>query len=186
EESPPNISVVAKKQPVKVNANDFDFRPDGTDTNLNVAVLRGQVRVRAEKGNLSCELMTIKSSTRQNRTESVVAERHLMMEQGDNRVTGEKAVYTAATDRMEVTGAPAWRMGAREGTAGVLEFDLKTLAYRATRNVQMRFPAGSFGASPWLSPKSAGRTNALVVATQTGDATNGAATQSLIATNRPS
>ena len=185
ETSPPTNAVASKKQPVKVNADDFDFRPDGTDTNLNVAVLRGQVRVRAEKGNLSCELMTIKSSTRQNRTESVVAERHLVMEQGDNRVTGEKAVYTAATDMMEVMGAPAWKMGQREGTADVLAFDLKNRAYRATRNVQMRLPAGSFGPSPWLSPKSAGSVNALVVAAPSGDPTNRATTASLIATNRP-
>src|SRR5216117_1913603 len=184
EPSPATNAVASKKQPVKVNADDFDFRPDGTETNLNVAVLRGQVRVGAEKGNLSCELMTIKSSTRQNRTESVVAERHLVMEQGDNRVTGEKAVYTAATDMMEVMGAPAWKMGAREGTAKVLAFDLKNRAYRATRNVQMRLPAGSFGASPWLSPMSAGRANALAVAAPTGEPTNRAATASLITTNR--
>src|SRR5207244_561577 len=95
-------AVASKKQPVKVNADDFDFRPDGTDTNLNVAVLRGQVRVAAEKGNLSCELMTIKSSSGQNRTESVVAERHVMMEQGDNRVTGGKEVYRAGNEMVEV------------------------------------------------------------------------------------
>jgi lipopolysaccharide export system protein LptA len=143
------------------------------------------VRVGAEKGNLSCELMVIKSSTRQNRTESVVAERHLVMEQGNDRVTGEKAVYTAANDVLEVTGAPTWKMGQREGTADVLAIDLQNRAYRATRNVQMRFPAGSFGPSPWLSPKSAGGTDALVVAAQTGDPTNGAAPAGLIATNRP-
>jgi lipopolysaccharide export system protein LptA len=185
ETSPATNSVTSKKQPIKVNTDDFDFRPDETDSNVNVAVLRGQVRVGAEKGNLSCELMTIKSSSDQNRTESVVAERHVVMEQGDNRVTGEKAVYTAANDLMEVTGAPAWKMGQREGTAEVLAFDLKNRAYRATRNVQMKFPAGSFGPSPWLSPKSAGRTNAPAVAALTSDPTNGAATASLIATGQP-
>src|SRR5438552_10404124 len=179
-------AVASKKQPVKVNADDFDFRPDGTETNLNVAVLRGQVRVGAEKGNLSCELMTIKSSTRQNRTESIVAERHVVMEQGDNRVTGGKAVYTAANEMMEVTGAPAWKMGPREGTAEVLVFDMQNRAYRATRNVQMRFPAGSFGPAPWLSPQAAGRTNVLALAAATGEPTNVAATttSSLVATNR--
>src|SRR6185369_11658420 len=126
------------KQPIKVNADDFDFRPDATDTNLNIAVLRGQVRVGAEDGTLSCELITVKSATRQNRTESVVAERHLVMEQGDNRVTGDKAVYEARDETVEVTGSPAWRMGLREGTAEILAFDMKNRAYRAERNVQMR------------------------------------------------
>jgi lipopolysaccharide export system protein LptA len=182
ERSPPTNSVAANSQPIKVNADDFDFRPDATDTNLNIAVLRGQVRVAAEKGNLSCELITIKSSTGLNRPESVVAERHLVMEQGDNRVTGEKAVYTATNGMMEVTGAPAWRMGQREGTAAVLAFDMQHRVYRASRDVQMRFPAGSFGSAPWLSPKSAARAGP--VAESIGDRTDRAATTSLIATNR--
>ena len=55
--------------------------------------------------------MTIKSSTGQNRTESAVAERQVVMEQGDNRVTGEKAVYTAANDIMEVTGTESSHAG---------------------------------------------------------------------------
>jgi lipopolysaccharide export system protein LptA len=186
EPSPGTPAESSKKQPVKVNADDFDVRPDKTDTNLNVAVLRGQVRVAAEQGNLSCELMTIRSSARQNRTESVVAERQLVMEQGNNRVTGEKAVYTAADDTMEVTGAPAWKMGEREGTAELLAFDLKNRAHRATGNVRMKFPAGSFGSSPWLLPKSTGRTNAPVVAIQTGDGTTGATVDTQSVTNRPS
>jgi len=181
ETAPPTNSVAASKQPIKVNADDFEFRPDLTDTNLNISVLRGQVRVSAEKGNLSCESITIKSTTDKNKTESVVAERRLVMEQGNNRVTGEKAVYTATNEIMEVTGAPAWRMGQREGTAEVLAFDMQHRVYRASRNVQMRFPAGSFGPAPWLSPKSAGR--ASTVAKSIGDRTDRAATASLIATN---
>src|SRR4030095_8339922 len=50
------------KHPIQVHADEFDFRPDGLDTNLNIAVLRGQVRVGAEDGTLSCELITVKSS----------------------------------------------------------------------------------------------------------------------------
>jgi len=86
---------------------------------------------------------------------------------------------------MEVTGAPAWKMGEREGTADDLAFDLKNRAYRARRNVQMKFPAGSFGPSPWLSPKTDRRSNALIVAAPSGDPTNTAATGSLIASDRP-
>jgi len=175
------------KQPIKVNADDFDFRPDGTDTNLNIAVLRGQVRVGAENGTLSCELITVKSSTRQNRTESVVAERHVVMEHENNRVTGDKAVYEARNETMELTGAPAWRLGPREGTAEILAFDMKNRAYRAERTVRMRFPAGSFGPAPWLSPISAGKRSDLFAAAHSGDRTSGTATPTagVIATNHP-
>jgi len=183
---PATNAAAAKKQPIKVKADDFIFRPDETDTNLNVAVLRGQVRVDAEKANLSCEFMTLKSSTDQNRIESVVAERHVVMEQADNLVRGEKAVYTSANELMEVTGGPAWKMGQRDGTAdGVLTFDIRNRAYRATRNVQMRFPAASLGPAPWLSPRSSGRSNALAVNAPAGDPTNGPASAGLIRTNHP-
>jgi len=175
------------KQPIKVNADDFDFRPDATDTNLNIAVLRGQVRVGAEDGTLSCELITVKSSTRPNRTEGVVAERHVVMEQGDNRVTGDKAVYEARDETVEVTGAPAWRLGPREGTAEILALDMKNRAYRAERTVRMRFPPGSFGPAPWLSPMSARQSTEVIAAAQSGGRTrsSGSPTTGAIATNRP-
>jgi lipopolysaccharide export system protein LptA len=73
-------------------------------------------------------------------------------------------------------------MGQREGTAAVLAFDMQHRVYRASRDVQMRFPAGSFGSAPWLSPKSAARAGP--VAESIGDRTDRAATTSLIATNR--
>src|SRR5262249_1532967 len=143
--------VSEKNQLIKVNADDLVYRPDMTDTNLNVALLRGQVRVAAERGNLSCEFMTIRSSASQNRIERIVAERHVVMEQADHLVSGEKAVYTSADELMEVTGGPAWKMGPREGTAEALGFDMKNRSYRAARNVRMKFPAASFGPSPWLA-----------------------------------
>ncbi len=175
--------VSAKDQLIKVNADDLVFRPDMTDTNLNVALLRGQIRVAAEQGNLSCEFMTIKSSASQNRIERIVAERHVVMEQADHLVSGEKAVYTSADELMEVTGGPAWKMGSREGTAEVLAFDMKQRAYRAARNVRMKFPAASFGPSPWLAPKPTARADARLLAGPTSDPTNGAASASLLATN---
>src|SRR5205823_8299341 len=57
-------------------------------------------------------------------------------------------------------------------------------AYRATRNVQMRFPAGSFGPSPWLSPKPAGHTNILAVAAPAEDPTSRDTASILIAPSR--
>ena len=172
-ESPPSTNpVTVKKPPVQVSADDFDFRPDSANTNQNVAMFRGKVRVDAEKGKLGCELMTIKSSVPGNRTESVVAEQHVEMEQGESRVTGDKAVYTAASETVAVTGRPAWKMGQRAGSAETLTFDLKNKAYHASREVQMRLPAGSFGRTPWLLPNSAARTNLVTASAKSAGTTN--------------
>ena len=178
-------AAVSKTEPVKAYADDFDFRPDATDTNLNVALLDGHVRVSAEKGNLSCGRMTVRSSRLRNRTETVLIEQGVVMAQGNNRVTGERAVYTAANDSMEVSGAPAWTMDQREGTAEVLVLDLKRRAYRATRNVQMRLPPGSLGKTPWMLPKAAA-TNRPPAAAASGPGPDGrVAAVSPVATNWP-
>jgi lipopolysaccharide export system protein LptA len=154
-ENPPAPHVVSSEgQPVRVRAGEFEFKPDLENTNFNLGVFRDDVRVSGEKGNLNCELMTIRSTAQSNRTESVVTERAVVMEQGDRRVTGDKAIYTAATDTVEITGQPAWMMGQRKGTADILAFNLRDKSYRATGNVRMRLPPESFGRTPWLLPKS--------------------------------
>ena len=166
ESSSETTAAAAEGQPAQVRAGDFEFKPDVADTNFNLAVFRDNVRVNSGKGNLDCELMTIMSSAQSNRTESVTAERSVVMEQGDNRVTGEKAVYTATNELVEVTGSPAWKMSQREGTAEVLAFDLKNKAYQAARNVRMRLPPGALGAST-LRSGSAARTNVAASGTST-------------------
>jgi len=158
-------------QPVRVRAEDFEFQPDLANTNLNLAVFCGQVQVQSGKGNLSCEIMSIKSSAPDNRTQSAVAQGGVVMEQGDKRVTGDEAVYTAATETVEVTGRPAWKMGPREGVAEALKFDLTNGVYRATRNVRMRLPAGSFGSSTWLLPETRDGVSASAPATASVRAT---------------
>jgi lipopolysaccharide export system protein LptA len=157
----------AKGQPVLARGDDFQFKPDGADTNFNIASFSGNVQVKSEKGNLSCELMTIRSTAQSNRTESVVAERSVVMEQGNNRVTGAKAVYTATNEMVEVTGKPSWKLSQREGTAEVLAFDLKSRAYQATRDVRMRLPPGGLGASTWLARGVVARTNTTAGVTST-------------------
>lgn len=143
-------SAAATAQPVRVFADDFLYRPEPANTNYNLALLKGGVRVNSGTGKLACEQMTIRSLATSNRTESVFAERGVVMEQGDRRVTGDEAVYTAAADTVEVTGTPAWRMGPRVGTAGLLVFDLTNGVYRARGGVRMQLPAGSLGRSGWL------------------------------------
>ncbi|PYK63196.1 MAG: hypothetical protein DME21_03775 [Verrucomicrobia bacterium] len=167
ESSSETTATAAEGQPAQVRAGDFEFKPDVADTNFNLAVFRGNVQVNSGKGNLGCELMTIISTAQSNRTESVVAERSVVMEQGDNRVTGEKAVYTATNALVEVTGNPEWKMSQREGTSEVLAFDLKNRAYHAARNVRMRLPTGALGASTWLPSGSAARTNVAASGTST-------------------
>ena len=159
-------AVAEEKRPVKVKAGDFDFRPDAANTNLDVAVFHGNVSVDAGKGKLTCGLMTITSSVRNHRTERMVAERGVVIEQEDSLVTSEKAIYTASTATVEMTGSPAWKVGDREGRADVLVFDVTNRAYQELRNVQMRLPPGAFGRSAWLLPKTPRQTGESATTTE--------------------
>ncbi|TMP97796.1 MAG: hypothetical protein E6L09_12655 [Verrucomicrobia bacterium] len=149
---PATSAMPGQGQPTQVRANEFEFRPDLANTNFNLAVFHDRVQVTSERGNLSCGLMTLKVWAPSNRTESVMAERNVVMEQGERRVTGDRTVYTAASDTVEVTGHPVWKMGQSEGSAELLTFDQAKGIYRATGNVGTRLPAGSFGRSAWLFP----------------------------------
>lgn len=157
-------------RPVDVFADDFEFKPDAAVTNANVAMLRGNVRLNNPDGGerLSCRLMTVNFAAPESRTEGVgsrqkvtgvVAERDVVVERGEDRVTADKAVYAADAGAVEMTGRPAWRVEQGSGSAATLVFDLKSRGYRASGDVRMQMPPGSFGGKVWLSPGSVGRPN---------------------------
>ncbi|HEY2953180.1 MAG TPA: LptA/OstA family protein, partial [Verrucomicrobiae bacterium] len=135
---------------VEIFADEGSLKSGATDTNTSIAFARGHVRVLHPEGTMSCAVMTMITAARSNRVERIVAEENVVLEQGDSRVTSERAVYAAATDSLEMTGHPAWRMGAREGRAQRLFFDLQRKEYRATQDVFMRLPAGALGSAAWL------------------------------------
>jgi lipopolysaccharide transport protein LptA len=64
---------------------------------------------------------------------------------------------------VELTGQPAWQIGAQEGSARRLNFDLRNGVSLARGEVRTKLPPGALGQSAWLLPASARRTN--VVAT---------------------
>jgi len=136
-----------KGPPVQVLADDFQFGSDAVETNVSVAVFTGHVRVNDERAKLRCESMTLRSAAASGRTESVVAERSVVVEQAENRVTADKAVYSATSESILMTGGPTWNLGSREGRAEILAFDLKNRAYQAKRDVQMRLPPGAWPVS---------------------------------------
>ncbi|HKS36771.1 MAG TPA: LptA/OstA family protein, partial [Verrucomicrobiae bacterium] len=132
---------------------------DTVRTNFNLAILRGNVRVNDEQGKLRCETLTIASAAQGGLTEGAVAEGQVVVEQGGDRVTAERAVYSAASGAVELTGKPEWIVRQLEGTAETLAFDVTNRIYRASRNVRMRLPPGAFGQTAWLLPKTGGTTN---------------------------
>jgi lipopolysaccharide export system protein LptA len=157
----PTNAVPDKAQPVEVLADDFRFRADAVRTNFNLAILHGNVQLNDEQAKLRCKTLTISSAAQGGLTESAVAEGQVVVEQGRDRVTAEKAVYSAADGAVELTGKPTWIVRQLEGTAERVAFDVTNRTYRAARNVRMRLPPGAFGQTAWLLPKTGVTTNVL-------------------------
>ena len=143
----------AAAKPVEIFADEGSLKSSVTDTNIHTAIARGRVRVLHPEGTMSCALLTMTTAAPSNRVERIVAQENVVLEQGDTRVTSDRAVYAAATGSLEMTGHPAWRMGTREGRAQTLLFDLLRREYRATQDVFMRLPAGALGSAAWLAAR---------------------------------
>ena len=121
----------------------------------NLAVFQNKVRVtetedQQPKGGMSCSLLTVRF-VGTNQLENMLAETNVVIEQRENDTTNQfvaaRAFYTATNNIMELTGAPAWRAGLREGKADLLLVNLQNNTLDARSNAWMRLPASELGES---------------------------------------
>jgi len=143
----------------EVSCDEFEFLAGVPGASPGLTICRGNVVINDDRGKLRCAELTIESAKDSNRTEKIVADRQVVVEQEGDRVACERAVYLAPVEQIELTGRPVWRVGVREGSSDVLLFDFKNRVYRATGKVEMRLPPGATGSTSWLLPVTAARDN---------------------------
>jgi lipopolysaccharide export system protein LptA len=85
------------------------------------------------------------------RLRSLLAEQNVVVDYEKIHATGERAVYSADTDLIEMTGQPTWRIEQREGGGEVLIFDRTNRLFRANGRARLRMPAQNLGAPGLLS-----------------------------------
>jgi lipopolysaccharide export system protein LptA len=121
----------------------------------NLAVFQNKVQVtetedQQPKGGMSCSLLTVRF-VGTNQLENMLAETNVVIEQRENDTTNQfvaaRAFYTASNNIMELTGAPAWHAGLREGKADLLLVNLQKNTLDARSNAWMRLPASELGES---------------------------------------
>jgi lipopolysaccharide transport protein LptA len=125
---------------------EVDIRADNAEFDLQnrTAIYCGNVQAKDPQMRLSCQVLTAQWSEA-NRITSIVAEERVELEvtdaQGATRATGAKAVYTAETDSVELTGEPKLvnRLGTLAADRVVLQRAKGKLT--ATGNVRMVMPA---------------------------------------------
>jgi lipopolysaccharide export system protein LptA len=137
---------------LQLTANEAEFQPDATRTNVTLGVFRGNVRVRDDRGQLLCDRMNLATVGRDHEIEKIVAEDHVQVAQGESRAACSRAEYAAATGTVELTGHPTWRVGQREGESDRLWLDSRNQNYRAVGQVKMRMPSSALASQSWLTP----------------------------------
>jgi lipopolysaccharide export system protein LptA len=82
-----------------------------------------------------------------NELQTIVAEKNVVIRNGENQFTSEKALYTATNSILELTGNPAWRASTRQGHGDIIFVDLKQNKMDVRTNAYMRLPASQLGPS---------------------------------------
>jgi lipopolysaccharide export system protein LptA len=102
-----------------------------------------------------------------NQVQDLVAERGVVIEQGDRRLTGARATFDAASGAAELTGEPQWRDGGRSGAGRVLRANLRENRLAVLGDASLNLPRdeadrlfGALTGGPTNRPAQLARTNA--------------------------
>jgi lipopolysaccharide export system protein LptA len=149
----------ATNQLIEVLADNYELR-------TNRATFKGGVRVSQltdgrVTGKMSSAQLTVAMSG-SNAVQTMIAEDNVVVEQGDSRFTGARAVFTGTNSVAEFSGNPTWRAGSREGSGDLLTVDTAHSTLIARGNAHMRLPHDQIAMST--------TTNAPVTATVTNAA----------------
>jgi len=105
-----------------------------------------------------------------NELQSMVAEKDVVIENDDNKFTGQKAVYTATNGILELTGDPTWHAGDRDGKGEVILVDLSQNKMEVLTNAYMRLPSSQLGPPTAMTQASGDSSSPRQISTKSGDA----------------
>jgi lipopolysaccharide export system protein LptA len=146
--SPPGSTTASSPPPtnqmVEIQCANYELR-------TNVAVFRDQVHVSNRlgdqlQGEMHCGLMTL-TLVGTNELEKMVAEREVVLAQGERRFTAARAEYHATNSLLNLTGDPAWQDGPREGKGDWVRVNLARQEMLVHGHALMKLPAAEVGQS---------------------------------------
>ncbi len=148
-------------QPIEISSDEFVFKSEAPDAKHDQAVYRGRVQaVDPGRMKLTCRLLTGTFLSATNTMESVVAEQQVeitMLETNAQRhARGDRAVYTAANELLELTGAPGVEITMTDASGASRATGDRALYHAATDTMELlghadvRTPWGSMtGPGVW-------------------------------------
>ncbi len=149
-------------------ALDIDSQSFSFTNSSGLAVYRDSVRVAGTNLNLTCEQLVADIPANDRQLKSLVAERDVAIDYTNAtaiHTTSDRAVYSAGTGLIELTGHPLWRADQREGRGDQLIIDRTNRIFQANGRAWLSMPTQGAGELGFLS-----RSNQ--VATGSGGTTN--------------
>jgi lipopolysaccharide export system protein LptA len=123
---------------VEVQADYYRFR-------TNLATFDGAVEVHdllgdQAQGQMNCGRMTIAFSGT-NELQQMIAAGNVVIQEGTNRLTGGRAVYTGTNGVLEMLDGPGWQAGPRRGAGDVVQVRPQKGEMFVRGNAWLRMPA---------------------------------------------
>ncbi len=127
------------------------------DQTSGKGVYQGNVRVAGTNLTASAGQLTVLLPLAEHRLQSLTAEENVIVDYEKIHATGQRALYSADTDLIQLTGppVPTWRVEDREGSGDELVFDRTNRIFRANGHARLEMPARSMGGSAFLAAPAA-------------------------------
>jgi lipopolysaccharide transport protein LptA len=147
-------SLSGKSSRTNTSENRLDIFSDrfNYDGKIGEASYQGNLRVAGTNLALTSEILKIRRSiANTNELETLVAETNVILDYEQIHATSQRAVYTTASNLVQLFGEPKWRAGQREGSGDEVSVDLTNKILRATGNAYLKMPAS--GSATFLAGK---------------------------------
>ncbi len=142
------------------DANRLDIFSDHFDYDgkTGLATYDGHLRVTGTNLLLTSTTLKIKRPTATtNGVESLSAEQNVVFDYEQIHATSDRALYTTASNLIQLFGNPQWRAGQREGRGDVISVDRTNKILRASGHAYLKIP--SSGGTIFLAGKNPAATN---------------------------
>jgi lipopolysaccharide export system protein LptA len=127
---------------LQVNCDHYEFQTNRAGFGDKVRAL--EIADSQTRGTMSCLSLEL-TFAGTNDLKSMIANRDVVFDQEENRLTGDRALYDGLTGNLEVSGNPEWRSGARGGHGDLIVINSRFKQMNVFTNAAMHLPANELG-----------------------------------------
>lgn len=128
-----------QKQVIEILCDNYEIR-------TNWAIFRDQVQLNEQldntnRGSMTCEKAMTVTFAGTNELQTLTAEKNVIIQEGEKKVTGNRAFYTHTNTTLEVTEHPTWQDGLRSGKGDLLRLNTQQSEMLVQGTASLTLPA---------------------------------------------